>query len=78
MNEEGGCMTKVNSDRIERGFVLGNKALVAEVFAKHGFPVLSRITEQTKTSEVKVEKSYQSLGAYDSGEIDFPLVSSLT
>ena len=71
-------MTKVNSDRIDRGFVLGNKALVSEVFAKHGFLVLSSITEQEKTSEVKAEKSYQSIGADDPGEIDFPLVSSLT
>lgn len=71
-------MTRVNSDRIDRGFVLGNKVLVAEVFAKHGFLVLSIVTEQEKTSEVKAEKSYRSAGADDSGEIDFPLVSSLT
>lgn len=71
-------MTKVNSDRIDRGFVLENKVLVAEVFAKHGFLVLSSVTEQEKTFEVKAEKSYQSTGADDSGEIDFPLVSSLT
>ena len=71
-------MTKVNSDRIDRGFVLGNKALVAEVFARHGFLVLSSITEQEKTSEVKAENGDQSTGADDSGEIDFPLVSSLT
>ena len=52
-------MTNVNSDRIEQGFVLGNKVLVAEVFAKHGFLVLSSVTEQEKTSEVKAERSYQ-------------------
>ena len=75
---EGGYMTKVNSDRSDRGFVLGNKVLVAEVFAKHGFLVLSSVTEEEKTSEVKAEKSYQGTGAGDSGEIDFPLVSSLT
>ncbi len=46
-------MTNVNSDRIEQGFVLGNKVLVAEVFAKHGFLVLSSVTEQEKTSELK-------------------------
>ena len=71
-------MTRVNSDRIDRGFVLGNKVLVAEVFAKHGFLVLSIVTEQEKTSKVKAEKGDPSTGADDSGEIDFPLVSSLT
>ena len=73
----GGCITGVNSDRIDRGFVLGNKVLVAEVFARHGFLVLSSVAEQEKASEVKAEKSYQSTGAGDSSDIDCPLVSSL-
>ena len=32
-------MTYVNTDSIDQGLVLGNKALVAEVFAKNGFHV---------------------------------------
>ena len=39
-------MTKVNADRIDRGVVLGDKVLVAEVFAKHGFLVLANGTEE--------------------------------
>ena len=38
------------TDKIDRGFVLGNKVLVAEVFAKHGFLVLSIDTGEEKTS----------------------------
>ena len=38
------------TDKIDRGFVLGNKVLVAEVFAKHGFLVLSIDTGEENTS----------------------------
>ena len=44
------------TDRIDRGFVLGNSVLVAEVFAKYGFPVLSSITGEEQTAEVNAEK----------------------
>ncbi len=44
-------MTKVNTDRSDRGFVLGNKVLVAEVFAKNGFLVLSSVTGEEKTAK---------------------------
>ena len=37
-------------DKIDRGFVLGNKVLMAEVFAKNGFLVLSSDTGEEKTS----------------------------
>ena len=44
-------MTKVNTDRSDRGFVLGNKVLVAEVFAKNGFLVLSSVTGEEQTAK---------------------------
>ena len=37
-------MTNVRTVISDRGFVLGNKVLVAEVFAKNGFLVLSSVT----------------------------------
>ena len=46
-------MTNVHTDSSDQGFVLGNKVLVAEVFAKNGFLVLSSDTGEEKTSEVK-------------------------
>ena len=58
-------MAKVNMDSIDQGFVLGNKALAAEVFAKHGFLVLSRVTGNEKTAEVNADQIYQ--GCDDSG-----------
>ena len=45
-------MTKVHRDRIDQGFVLGNQVLVAEVFAKNGFLVLSSASGKEKASEV--------------------------
>jgi hypothetical protein len=44
------------TDRIDRGFVLGNKVLVAEVFAKNGFLVLSSDTGEEQTSEVNADQ----------------------
>ena len=44
------------TDRIDRGFVLGNKVLVAEVFAKNGFLVLSSDTGEEQTSEVNEDQ----------------------
>jgi hypothetical protein len=44
------------TDRIDRGFVLGNNVLVAEVFAKNGFLVLSSDTGEEKTSEVNADQ----------------------
>ena len=37
------------TDRIDRGFVLGNNVLAAEVFAKNGFLVLSSVTGEEQT-----------------------------
>ena len=45
-------MTNVYIDSTAQGLVLGDKALVAEVFAKHGFVVLSNATGEEKASEV--------------------------
>ena len=58
-------MAKGNTDSIDRGFVLGNKALVAEVFAKHGFLVLSSVTGDEQTAEVNADQIYR--GCDDSG-----------
>jgi hypothetical protein len=44
------------TDRIERGFVLGNIVLAAEVFAKNGFLVLSSITGEEQKAEVNADK----------------------
>ena len=49
-------MTNVHTDSSDQGFVLGNKVLVAEVFAKNGFLVLSSDTGEEKTSEVKTHR----------------------
>ena len=59
-------MTNVNTDGIDQGFVLGNKVLVAEVFAKHGFPVLSSATGEEKTIEANADQIYQCKGAEES------------
>ena len=52
-------MTKVNTDSADRGFVLGNKVLVAEVFAKNGFLVLSNVTREEQTAEVNADQINQ-------------------
>ena len=44
------------TDRIDRGFVLGNNVLAAEVFAKNGFLVLSSVTGEEQTAEVNADK----------------------
>ena len=61
-------MAKGNTDNIDQGFVLGNKALVAEVFAKHGFLVLSSVTGDEKTAEVNADQMYQGMGGNDTLE----------
>jgi hypothetical protein len=71
-------MTKVYTDGSDRGFVLGNKVLVAEVFAKNGFLVLSSITGEEQTSEVNADQIYQGNGGGDSCKIEHPLLDSLT
>src|SRR2546427_1463194 len=53
------------TDKIDRGFVLGNKVLVAEVFAKNGFLVLSSVTGEEQTSEVNADQIYQDMGGND-------------
>jgi hypothetical protein len=49
-------MTNVHTDRSDRGFVLGNKMLVAEVFAKNGFLVLSSDTGEEQAAEVDADQ----------------------
>ena len=49
-------MTNVHTDSRDQGFVLGNKVLVAEVFAKNGFLVLSSDTGEEKTSGVNADQ----------------------
>ena len=59
-------MTNVNIDSIDQSFVLGNKILVAEVFAKNGFLVLASVTGEEKTTEVKADRIDQGKGGDDS------------
>ncbi len=60
-------MTNVNIDSIDQGFVLGNKVLVAEVFAKNGFLVLDSITGEEQTAEANADRIDQDEGGGDSG-----------
>jgi hypothetical protein len=46
----------LHTDRIDRGFVLGNIVLAAEVFAKNGFLVLSSVAGEEQTAEVNADK----------------------
>ena len=71
-------MTNVHTDRSGRGLVLGNKVLVAEVFAKNGFHVLSSVTGEGQTSEVNAHQIYQGKGGEDSCKSEHPLLGSLT
>jgi hypothetical protein len=56
-------MTNVNTDGIDQGFVLGNKVLVAEVFARNGFLVLSSATGEGNTTEVNADQIDQDKGS---------------
>ena len=58
-------MTNVHTDSSDQGFVLGNKVLVAEVFAKNGFLVLSSDTGEEQTSEVHADQIDQGKGGED-------------
>ena len=49
-------MTNVHTNSSDWGFVLGNKMLVAEVFAKNGFLVLSSDTGEEQTAEVNADQ----------------------
>ena len=60
----------MHTDRSERGLVLGNKVLAAQVFAKHGFLVLSSIPGEEKTAEVKADQINRGKGDDDSHKID--------
>ena len=71
-------MTNVHTDSSDRGFVLGNKVLVTEVFAKNGFLVLSSVAREEQTSEVNAHQIDQGKGGEDSCEIEPPLLGSLT
>jgi hypothetical protein len=71
-------MTNVlHMDRIDRGFVLGNIVLAAEVFAKNGFLVLSSVTGEEQTAEVNVDKIDQGEGGDDSCTIEHPLLGNI-
>jgi len=60
-------MTNVlHTDRSDRGFVLGNNVLAAEVFAKNGFLVFSSVTGEEQTSEVNADQIDQDKGGNDS------------
>jgi hypothetical protein len=61
-------MSNVHMDRSDRGFVLGNKVLVAEVFAKNGFFVLSSDTGEEQTFEVNADQNDQGKRADDTLE----------
>ena len=63
-------MTNVNTDSTDQGLVLGDKALVMEVFAKHGFPALSSAAGEEKTIEAGADQMYQGKGADDSSKIE--------
>jgi hypothetical protein len=71
-------MSNVHTDRSNQGFVLGNKMLVAEVFAKNGFLVLSSDTGEEQTSEVNADQIDQGKEGEDSCKIEHPLLGSLT
>ena len=49
-------MANVHTGSSDQGFVLGNEVLVAEVFAKNGFLVLSSETGEEQTSKVNVDQ----------------------
>jgi hypothetical protein len=55
-------MTNVNTDSTDQGLVLGNKVLVAEVFAKNGFLVLSSVPGEENTAEVNADQIDQGKG----------------
>ena len=59
-------MTNVNMDSIDQGLVLGNKALVAEVFARNGFLVLPSAAGEEKTTEAGADQMDQGKGAEES------------
>ena len=59
-----------------QGLVLGNKALVAEVFAKNGYLVLSSGTGGEKTAEVNAERVGQGKEGDDSRQIEHALLDS--
>ena len=52
-------MANVHTDSSDHCFVLGNKVLVAEVFAKNGFLVLSSDTGEEKTTGVNADQNDQ-------------------
>ncbi len=66
------------TDRIDRGFVLGNKVLAAEVFAKNGFLVLSSVTGEEQTAEVNADKIDQGKGSDDSCTTEHPHLGNIT
>jgi hypothetical protein len=71
-------MTNAHTDRSDRGFVLGNKVLVTEVFAKNGFLVLSSVIKEEQTSDVHAHQIDQGKEDEDSCKIEHPLLCSLT
>ena len=66
----------LHTDRIEEGFVLGNKVLVAEVFAKNGFLVLDSVTGEEQAAVANADKIGQGNGGEDSCTIKYPHLGS--
>ena len=69
-------MTKLNTDGSGQGLVLRNKVLVAEVFAKNGFLVLSSGAGDEKTDEVNADQVSQGKGGGESHQIEHALLGS--
>jgi hypothetical protein len=75
---ERGNMTEVNTDSAGQGLVLRNEALVAEVFAKNGFLVLSSGTGEEKTVEVNADQVSEGKGGDNPRQIEHALLGSRT
>ena len=75
--EEDVLVTNACTDRSNLGFVLGNKVLVAQMFAKNGFLVLCSVTREEQTSEVNADQIFQGNRGDDSCKIEHPLLDTL-
>lgn len=62
-------MTNIHTDRIDQSFVLGNKALVVEMFAKNGFLVLSNVTGEEQAFEMNANQINQGKEGEDSDKV---------
>jgi catechol 2,3-dioxygenase-like lactoylglutathione lyase family enzyme len=71
-------IAEASANKINQGFVLGNKVRMAEVFAKNGFLVLSSVTGEEQAAEVNAHQIYQGNRGDDSCTIEHPILGSLT